>query len=84
MEACCISNATYNGALVKLDPQNATSWPTTLWSDAVGYGLDLIEDTLYLHNAKDFASAGITYVLDKQGNKLDSIPAGVIPRQIIK
>ena len=77
-------NATYNGALVKLDPQNATSWPTNAMSDAVGYGLDLIEDTLYLHNAKDFASAGTTYVLDKQGNQLDSIPAGVIPRQIIK
>lgn len=77
-------NATYNGALVQVDPNSATAWPSTTLSAAVGYNLDIINDTIYLHNAKDFASAGLVYLLDKQGTILDSLAAGVIPRQMIK
>lgn len=77
-------NATYNGALVSVNPNAATTWPTNTLSAGVGYNLDLIDDTIYLHNAKDFASAGVVYMLDKQGTILDSLAAGVIPRQIIK
>ncbi len=77
-------NATYNGALVSVDPNTATSWPTATLTEGVGYSIDILSDTLYVHNAKDFASAGVVYVCDKQGAVLDSIASGVIPRQIIQ
>lgn len=77
-------NATYNGAVVSLSPNAATGWPTNPLSAGVGYNLDIINDTMYVHNAKDFASAGVIYVCDLQGTVLDSIAAGVIPRQIIQ
>lgn len=76
-------NATYNGALVKTNLSPST-WPSTTLSPGVGYALDLQRDTLYLHNAKDFASSGTIYLYTKTGNVIDSMVAGIIPRQILK
>jgi len=76
-------NNTYNGAVVSMEPSSA-DWPTVDLTASVGYSLDVINDTLYLHNAKDFASSGVIYICDKQGNTLDSMSTGLIPRQILK
>lgn len=76
-------NNTYNGAVVSMEP-SSSDWPTVDLTASVGYSLDVINDTLYLHNAKDFASSGVIYICDKQGNTLDSMSTGLIPRQILK
>jgi len=76
-------NNTYNGAIVSMEP-SSSDWPTVDLTASVGYSLDVINDTLYLHNAKDFASSGVIYICDKQGNTLDSMSTGLIPRQILK
>lgn len=76
-------NNTYNGAVVSMEP-SSSDWPTVGLTASVGYSLDVINDTLYLHNAKDFASSGVIYICDKQGNTLDSMSTGLIPRQILK
>ena len=76
-------NNTYNGAVVSMEP-SSMDWPTLDLTAGIGYSLDVINDTLYVHNAKDFASSGVIYICDKQGNTLDSMATGLIPRQILK
>ena len=76
-------NATYNGAIVKTS-FSPSSWPAITLSPSVGYALDLQKDTLYLHNAKDFASNGTTYSYSTTGHVIDSVDAGIIPRQLLK
>lgn len=76
-------NNTYNGAVVSIEP-GSMDWPTLDLTAGIGYSLDVINDTLYVHNAKDFASSGVIYICDKQGNTLDSMATGLIPRQILK
>ena len=76
-------NNTYNGAVVSMEP-GSMDWPTLDLTAGIGYSLDVINDTLYVHNAKDFASSGVIYICDKQGNTLDSMATGLIPRQILK
>jgi len=39
---------------------------------------------LFVHDAKDFASEGTVYQYDLNGNLLDSLPAGIIPRQVLQ
>ena len=63
---------------------SSMDWPTLDLTAGIGYSLDVINDTLYVHNAKDFASSGVIYICDKQGNTLDSMGTGLIPRQILK
>lgn len=75
-------NASYSGAVVKTS-LNPTMWPTSTITNAGGYNLDLIANVLYLHDAKDYASAGKIYQYDLNGALLDSIDAGVIPRQVL-
>ncbi len=75
-------NASYSGAVVKTS-LNPTSWPSTAITNAGGYNLDLINDILYVHDAKDYASAGKIYQYDLSGTLLDSIDAGIIPRQAL-
>lgn len=75
-------NASYSGAVVKTS-LSPTMWPTTTITNTGGYNLDLIANVLYLHDAKDYASAGKIYQYDLNGALLDSIDAGVIPRQVI-
>jgi hypothetical protein len=75
-------NASYSGAVVKTS-MNPAVWPTTPLTKAGGYNLDLINDVLYVHDAKDYASAGKIYQYDLTGILLDSIDAGIIPRQVI-
>lgn len=75
-------NASYSGAVVKTS-LNPTMWPTTAMTNTGGYHLDLIANVLYLHDAKDYASAGRIYQYDLNGALLDSIDAGIIPRQVL-
>lgn len=75
-------NASYSGAVVKTS-LNPASWPSTAITNAGGYNLDLINDILYVHDAKDYASAGKIYQYDLSGTPLDSIDAGIIPRQAL-
>ena len=76
-------NASYSGAVVKTS-LNPASWPSTAITNAGGYNLDLINDILYVHDAKDYASAGKIYQYDLNGALLDSIDAGIIPRQALE
>lgn len=75
-------NASYSGAVVKTS-MNPTEWPMLPITNAIGYNLDLIGGTLYVHDAKDYASAGKVYQYNLNGTLEDSIDAGVIPRQIL-
>lgn len=75
-------NASYSGAVVKTS-MNPSVWPTATITNAGGYNLDLINDVLYVHDAKDYASAGKIYQYDLTGMMLDSIDAGIIPRQVL-
>ena len=75
-------NASYSGAVVKTS-LSPTMWPTSPITNAGGYNLDLINNALYLHDAKDYASAGKIYQYDLNGTLLDSIDAGIIPRQAL-
>ena len=76
-------NASYSGAVVKTN-SNPTSWPTDEITPSGAYNLDLINNVLFFHDAKDFASEGIVYKYDLNGNLLDSLQAGIIPRQVIQ
>lgn len=75
-------NASYSGAVVKTS-LNPAVWPSTAITNAGGYNLDMINDILYVHDAKDYASAGKIYQYDLNGTLLDSIDAGIIPRQAL-
>ena len=76
-------NASYSGAVVKTN-SNPVSWPTMAITPSGAYNFDLMSNTLYVHDAKDFASEGTVYQYDLNGNLLDSLPAGIIPRQVIQ
>jgi hypothetical protein len=76
-------NATYSGAVVKTN-SNPASWPAAAITPSGAYNLDLINNVLFVHDAKDFASEGTVYQYDLSGNVLDSLPAGIIPRQVIQ
>lgn len=75
-------NASYSGAVVKTS-LNPVVWPSTAITNPGGYNLDMINDILYVHDAKDYASAGKIYQYDLNGALLDSIDAGIIPRQAL-
>jgi hypothetical protein len=75
-------NASYSGAVVKTS-LNPAVWPSTAITNAGGYNLDMINDILYVHDAKDYASAGKIYQYDLNGALLDSIDGGIIPRQAL-
>ncbi len=75
-------NASYSGAVVKTS-LNPSVWPTTTITKTGGDNLDIIENVLYMHDAKDFASAGKVYQYNLNGTLLDSIDAGIIPRQVL-
>lgn len=75
-------NASYSGAVVKTSLAPA-AWPSAAITNAGGYNLDLLANVLYLHDAKDYASAGKIYQYDLSGVLLDSVDAGIIPRQIL-
>lgn len=77
-------NASYSGAVVKTTNSNPTSWPTTAITPSGAYNLDLINNILFFHDAKDFASEGTIYKYDLNGNLLDSLQAGIIPRQVVQ
>ncbi|PSR06791.1 MAG: hypothetical protein C7N14_07825 [Bacteroidetes bacterium] len=76
-------NASYSGAVVKSN-SNPASWPTAAITPTGAYNLDLINNVLFVHDAKDFASEGTIYQYDLNGNLLDSLPAGIIPRQVLQ
>ena len=76
-------NASYSGAVVKTSLAPA-AWPSAAITNVGGYNLDLLESVLYLHDAKDYASAGKVYQYDLSGTLLDSMDAGIIPRQVLK
>lgn len=75
-------NGTYESSVVKWNEGDA--WPTSTHINATAYGLSIIEDTLYVHDAKDYASNGAVMIYDNNGNFIDSLAAGVIPRKTIK
>lgn len=75
-------NASYSGAVVKTSLAPA-AWPSNAITNTGGYNLDLLANVLYLHDAKDYASAGKVYQYDLNGTLLDSIDAGIIPRQVL-
>ena len=75
-------NASYSGAVVKTS-LSPTAWPMSPITNAGGYNLDLINDVLYVHDAKDYASAGKIYQYDLNGTLIDSLDAGIIPRQAV-
>jgi len=75
-------NASYSGAVVKTSLAPA-AWPSNAITNTGGYNLDLLANVLYLHDAKDYASAGKVYQYDLNGTLLDSINAGIIPRQAL-
>lgn len=75
-------NASYSGAVVKTSV-SSTAWPSNAITNPGGYNLDLLANVLYVHDAKDYASAGKIYQYDLSGTLLDSIDAGIIPRQAL-
>ena len=75
-------NASYSGAVVKTSLAPAV-WPSNAITNTGGYNLDLLANVLYVHDAKDYASEGKIYQYDLTGLLLDSIDAGIIPRQVL-
>ena len=75
-------NASYSGAVVKTSLAPAV-WPSNAITNTGGYNLDLLANVLYVHDAKDYASEGKIYQYDLTGMLLDSINAGIIPRQVL-
>lgn len=74
-------NATYDGAIVKWTP--GQNWPNSTLTLPGGYNLNLHNNNLYFFDAKDYASSGEVRVYSTTGSLLETIPAGVIPRQLI-
>jgi hypothetical protein len=48
-----------------------------------GYNLNAHNGNLYFFDAKDYASSGEVRVYNTSGAVVETVPAGVIPRQII-
>lgn len=74
-------NASYDGAIVKWTP--GQGWQTSTMTLPGGYKLNFHNGNLYFLDAKDYASNGELRVYSTSGDLLETIPAGVIPRQVI-
>jgi hypothetical protein len=61
-----------------------TSWSNSTMINTSAYSLNVYNDTLYVMDAKDYASTGMVYIFNRTGVLLDSIEAGVIPRKFLK
>lgn len=74
-------NASYDGAIVKWTP--GQNWPNSTLTLPGGYNLNAHNGNLYFFDAKDYASSGEVRVYNTTGAVVETVPAGVIPRQII-
>lgn len=74
-------NNSYDGAIVKWTP--GQNWQTSAMTLPGGYKLNTHEGNLYFLDAKDYASNGELRVYSTSGDLLETVPAGVIPRQVI-
>jgi outer membrane protein assembly factor BamB len=74
-------NEAYGGAVVKWF--NGDSWPNTTLTLSGAYQVQYLDGFLYYFDAKDYVSNGVVYKFTTDGTYLDSIDAGVIPRQIL-
>ena len=74
-------NASYDGAIVKWTP--GQNWPTSTLTLPGGYNLNFHNGNLYFFDAKDYASSGEVRTYSTTGSLIETIPAGVIPRQVI-
>lgn len=74
-------NASYDGAIVKWTP--GQGWQTATMTLPGGYKLNMHEGNLFFLDAKDYASNGELRVYSTTGDLIETVPAGVIPRQVI-
>ena len=59
------------------------NWQTSAMTLPGGYKLNAHEGNLFFLDAKDYASNGELRVYSTSGDLLETVPAGVIPRQVI-
>ncbi len=74
----------FNGAIVEQDVDaGALSLQTIITNNFYGFGINPSNNNFWGCDAKDFASTGEIYIYNNSYTLIDSIPTGIVPRDIV-